>query len=64
MAIKPTMTCGAECWAVRKENENRLHVAEMRTLRWIWGRGLIQERTMSETRSYKRMPKYAKCQNY
>ena len=44
------MTYGAECWAVRKKDENRLHVAEMRMLRWIRGK------TMSETRSYKRMP--------
>ena len=36
--IKPTMTYGAECWAVRKKDENRLHVAEMRTLRWIRGK--------------------------
>ena len=28
--IKPTMTYGAECWAVRKKDENILHVAEMR----------------------------------
>ena len=33
--IKPTMTYGAERWAVRKKDENRLHVAEMRMLRWI-----------------------------
>ena len=33
--IKTTMTYGAECWAVRK---NRLHVAEMRMLRWIRGK--------------------------
>ena len=32
---KPTMTYGAECWAVSKAYENRLHVAEMRMLRWI-----------------------------
>ena len=36
--IKPTMTCGAECWAVRKKDENRLHVAEMRMLGWIRGK--------------------------
>ena len=29
MVIKPTMTYGAEYWAVRKKDENRLHVAEM-----------------------------------
>ena len=36
--IKPTMIYGAECWAVRKKDENRLHVAEMRMLRWIRGK--------------------------
>ena len=38
MVIKPTMTYAAECWAVRKKDENRLHVAEMRMLRWIRGK--------------------------
>ena len=33
--IKPTMTYGAECWAVSKKDENRLHVTEMRMLRCI-----------------------------
>ena len=32
MVIKPTMTYGAECWAVRKKDENRLHAAEIRML--------------------------------
>ena len=36
--IKPTMTYGAECWAVRKKDEDRLHIAEMRMLRWIRGK--------------------------
>ena len=35
--IRPTMAYGAECWAVRKKDENRLHVTEMRKLRWIRG---------------------------
>ena len=38
MVIKPTMKYGAECWAVRKKDKNRLHVAEMRMLRWIRGK--------------------------
>ena len=50
---KPTMTYGAECWAVRKKDENRFHVAEMRMLRWISGKtrkehvrkGIMQEDT-------------------
>ena len=29
---KPTMTSGTECWAVRKKDENILHVAQMRML--------------------------------
>ncbi len=33
--IKPTMTYGADRWAVREKDENRLHVAEMMMLRWI-----------------------------
>ena len=36
--IKPSLTYGAECRAVRKKDENRLHVAEMRLLRWIRGK--------------------------
>ena len=36
--IKPTMTYRAKCWAVRKKDENRLHVAEMRMLLWIRGK--------------------------
>ena len=43
--IKPTMTYGAKCWAVRKNDENILHVAEIRMLRWV-----RPERSMSETR--------------
>ena len=52
--IKPTMTYGAECWAVRKKDQNILHVAEMRMVRWI---RVTPENTISETRSHKRMPK-------
>ena len=36
--IKPTMTYGADCWAIRKKDENRLHEAEMRMLRRIRGK--------------------------
>ena len=35
---KVPITYGAECWAVRKKYENRLHVTEMRMLRWIRGK--------------------------
>ena len=59
--IKPTMTYGAECWAVRKKDENRLHVEKMRMLRWKTRNE--KGPCMSETRQYKRMPKCAKCQH-
>ena len=36
--IKPTMTHGAECWTVGENDENILHVADMRILRWIRGK--------------------------
>ena len=56
--IKPTMTYGAECWAVRKKDENRLHVAEMRMLRWIRGKT-----RKDHVRNQSQMPKCAKCQH-
>ena len=31
-AIKPVMMYGAECWAVRKKEERKLHPTEMRQL--------------------------------
>ena len=58
--IKSKKTYVADCWEVRKKDENSLHVAEMRMYD---GEGVRPKRTMSETRSYKRMPKYAKCQH-
>ena len=33
-AIKPVMVYGAECGAVRKKEERKLHTTEMRMLRW------------------------------
>ncbi len=38
--IRPAMTYGSECWAVKKKDENKLNSAEMRMLRW--GRGKIR----------------------
>ena len=37
-AIKPAMMYGAECWAVRKKKERKLHTTEMRMLRWVRGK--------------------------
>ena len=35
--IKPTMLYGAECWAMRKKEEQLLNKTEMRMLHWIQG---------------------------
>lgn len=35
--IRPVILYGSECWAVKKTDEKRLHVAEMRMLRWMCG---------------------------
>ena len=32
--IRPAMTYGPECWAVKKKHENELNSTEMRMLRW------------------------------
>ena len=36
--IRPAMTYGSECWAVKKNDENKLNSAEMRMLRWAIGK--------------------------
>ena len=36
--IRPAMTYGSECWAVKKKDENKLDLAEMRMLRLARGK--------------------------
>jgi exonuclease III len=36
-AVRPAMLYGSECWALRRQEEQRLHVAEMKMLRWAAG---------------------------
>ena len=35
--VRPTMLYGAETWPIKKEQERRMEVAEMRMLRWMCG---------------------------
>ncbi len=39
--IRPAMTYGSECWAVKKKDENKLNSAEMRMLRWARGKARV-----------------------
>ena len=35
--VRSALMCGAETWALKKAQENKLEVAEMRMLRWMCG---------------------------
>ena len=35
--VRPALMYGAETWALKKAQENKLEVAEMRMLRWMCG---------------------------
>ncbi|KAL5730332.1 HECT-type E3 ubiquitin transferase [Ranunculus cassubicifolius] len=35
-AIKSTLLYGAECWAPKKQNVQKMVVTEMQMLKWIW----------------------------
>ena len=35
--VRPTLMYGAETWALKRAQENKLEVAEMRMLRWMCG---------------------------
>ena len=37
VAIRPSLLYGSECWPLRKSQERRLEITEMRMLRWICG---------------------------
>ncbi|XP_074373850.1 uncharacterized protein LOC141714217 [Apium graveolens] len=41
VAIRPALLYGSECWALKKAQECRLEVAEMRMLRWICGHTIL-----------------------
>ncbi|XP_074363685.1 uncharacterized protein LOC141704343 [Apium graveolens] len=41
VAIRPALLYGSECWALKKAQECRLEVAEMRMLKWIYVRTML-----------------------
>ena len=32
--VRPAMIYGSECWALRKQEEQRVHTTEMKMIRW------------------------------
>ena len=36
--VRPAMVYGSECWALRKQEEQRLYTTEMKMLRWSQGK--------------------------
>ncbi|VFQ73468.1 unnamed protein product [Cuscuta campestris] len=61
--VRPTIMYKAKCWAVKKIQIPRLHVAEMQMLRWIFGqtRGLLE--TVSQLSSREYCERHAKKEN-
>ena len=41
--VRPAMVYGSECWALRKQEEQRLHATEMKMLRWSQGKTRAQD---------------------
>ena len=35
-AIRPAMTCGAECRLIKKQRMHKMNLAKMRMLMWMW----------------------------
>ena len=48
--IRPALTYGSECWAVKKKYENNLNSAEMRMLRWARGKTRLDHIRNEDTR--------------
>ena len=36
-AIRPVLSYGSECWAIKKQQEHKMDVSEMKMLRWSSG---------------------------
>ena len=42
-AVRPAMLYGSECWAAKKQHEQKLHTNEMKMLRWAGGVTLLDK---------------------
>ena len=47
-AIRPAMLYGTECWPIKKQQVNKISVADMRMLRWMCGK-TRRDRIRNET---------------
>ena len=60
--VRPAMMHGANTWAVKKAQEKKLDVAEMRMLRWMSGVTKLDRIRNERIRGTKRWEKYPrKC---
>ena len=43
LVVRPTLLYGAECWPIKNAHDQKIHVAEMRMLRWMCGHSRIDK---------------------
>ena len=53
--VRPAMVYGSECWALGKQEEQRLHTTEMKMLRWSQGKTRIDRIKNEAIRGIARM---------
>ena len=50
-AIRPSLLYGTECWAIKKQHTHKISVAEMRMLRWMYGKTRMDKVRNEDIRS-------------
>ena len=51
--VRPAMVYGSECWALRKQEGQRLHTTEMKMLRWSQGKTELKMRPSEELQEWR-----------